>query len=292
MPHSPRSRLGLAYLLVTAVGWGLNWPLIKVILRELPPLFARGSSGLAAAVLLALIAVGRGESLKVPPGDWRRLGIASALNVFGWMGFATLSMMSLTVAESALIVYTVPIWATLLAWPLLGTLPSMRGFVALAMAMAGIVVLFSDKGISLGAGKVGGISWALAAAISFALGAVTAKRPIRLPPIALTAWQVGLACVPMTLLGLLIEQPDLTGASLSTWLAVGYMALVPMGLCYLSWFATLRALPPGAAATGTLLVPIIGIISAALLIGEPLGAREIIALILTLAGVALAVIRS
>ena len=67
-----------------------------------------------------------------------------------------------------------------------------------------------------------------------------------------------------------------------------YMTLVPMGVCYLTWFETLRRLPPASASTGMLLVPVIGVVSAAFILGEPLGLREIAAMVLTLGGVTLA----
>jgi len=66
------------------------------------------------------------------------------------------------------------------------------------------------------------------------------------------------------------------------------MRLIPMGVCYLTWFATLRLLPPGTAATGMLLVPLIGVVSAAILLGEKFGPRQAGAMVLTFAGVALA----
>jgi drug/metabolite transporter (DMT)-like permease len=66
------------------------------------------------------------------------------------------------------------------------------------------------------------------------------------------------------------------------------MMLVPMGVCYLTWFETLRRLPTTAASTGMLLVPVIGVVSAALILGEPLGLRELAAMVLTLGGVTLA----
>jgi drug/metabolite transporter (DMT)-like permease len=64
-----------------------------------------------------------------------------------------------------------------------------------------------------------------------------------------------------------------------------FMALGPMGVCYLT---TLRRLPATTAAIGALAVPIIGVTTAAILLGEPLGIREVLAMVLTLAGVALA----
>ncbi len=67
-----------------------------------------------------------------------------------------------------------------------------------------------------------------------------------------------------------------------------YMTQVPMGLRCLTWFETLRRLPPSSASTGMLLVPLIGVISAALILGEPLSLREVVAMVLTLGGVTLA----
>ena len=71
-----------------------------------------------------------------------------------------------------------------------------------------------------------------------------------------------------------------------------YMTAVPMGLCYLTWFAALRRLPPTTASLATLLTPVIGVVAAAFVLGEPLGSRELMALTLTLAGVALALRRT
>jgi drug/metabolite transporter (DMT)-like permease len=108
---SPR-QTGLLCLGLTALGWGLNWPIIKLILRDWPPLFARGTAGLAAALGLAAFALWRGESLRVPPRTLGRLSLAAGVNVFAWMGFSTIAMVWLTVAEGALLVYTMPLCAT------------------------------------------------------------------------------------------------------------------------------------------------------------------------------------
>ena len=66
---SPRS-LGVLALLVTALGWGLGWLAMKVVLQAWTPLFSRGLAGVVAAALLVVVARGRGESLAVPPGPF------------------------------------------------------------------------------------------------------------------------------------------------------------------------------------------------------------------------------
>ncbi len=92
----------------------------------------------------------------------------------------------------------------------------------------------------------------------------------------------------MVILGSLFERPNFGAITASGWTVLIFMAFGPMGVCYLTWFAALRQLPAATAAVGTLTVPIIGVFTAALLLGEPLGMREALAMVLTLAGVALA----
>ena len=92
----------------------------------------------------------------------------------------------------------------------------------------------------------------------------------------------------MLVLGVLFERPDYGALTASGLACLVYMTLVPMGVCYLTWFETLRRLPPSAASTGMLLVPLIGVISAAIILGEPFGIREVVAMALTLGGVTLA----
>jgi drug/metabolite transporter (DMT)-like permease len=286
---APRSdRAGLLFLLVAAVGWGLNWPILKMLLAEWPPLSARGASGMVAALGLALLAVLRGERLAVPRDTFGRLGFAAFTNVFVWMGFSTVALLWLNVGEAALLVYSMPLWVALLAWALRGERPTLRTLAALALGFAGLAVLLGGQVSAVGAAKLPGVALTLAAAVLFAFGTVTTRSALPLPPVASVAWQVGLGCAPMLAAGLLFEQPRLEALSASGWATLAYMTVVPMALCYVCWFAALRRLPASTAAIGTLLVPIIGVLSAAWALDEPFGVREAAALVLTLGGVALA----
>ena len=204
------------------------------------------------------------------------------------MGFSALCLKWLNVGEGALLVFTMPIWATLFAWPILRSRPTPRGFVALALGLAGVAVLLSANGLAFEQGKLLGITFALSAAVLFALGAVLNRQAIPVPPVALTAWQVGLGCLPMVLIGLIFERPNIVALNAASAWAMGYMIIFPMAICYLTWFAALRRVPPAAASTSILLVPLTGIISASLLLAEPLGMREVLAMVLTLGGVILA----
>ena len=276
--------VGFLCLFVTSAGWGINWPAMKVLLREWPPLFARGVAGLAAAAILAVVAWRIGESLRLPAGIGRRLTVAAFLNVFAWMGFTTLSLTWVSAGQGALLVYTMPAWALLLAWPIHGRRPGPRAVVGLVLCFAGILTLFGG-GIALRVDQLPGVLSALAAAILFALGTIVVA-PLPLAPFAAVTWQLVVGCVPMVALGLALEHPRIDALSTRGAALMAYMTIVPMGVCYLTWFAALRRLPGEVASMVTLLTPLIGVIAAAIALGEPLGARQAAALVLVIGGLA------
>lgn len=292
MPPSqdrPVDAAGLLLLLVAVLGWGSNWPPIKLLLDELPVLTTRAWPGLAGGIALALIVRLGGTGLGVPPALWPRLCLAALLNITAWMGLAGFSLLWLNASEACLVCYTMPLWAALLAWPLLGERPSRRRVLALALGFLGLALIVGGRGLEVGLAKLPGVALALASAVLFALGTVLTKRhPLPMALGAATAWQVLLGMLPIVVAALLLDRPDLAGLSAQGWALMAYAALVPLCLCYLAWFAALRRLPAGIAATGTLLAPVVGVLGSAAVLGEPFGLRESGALALTLGGVALA----
>jgi len=280
--------IGSLCLGVTAFGWALNWPLMKLLLQQWPPLFSRGLAGVVSALILFSIAKVRGQALEVPREAVPRLLFASFTNVFAWMGFGTVAMKFVPVGEGALIVYTMPIWAILLAWPLAGARPKFSDIAAIVLGFGGLAILLGGNGLSFDGGRIVGIVLLFSAAILFAIGNILNRTPLPMPPLVVVAWQVGLGCLAMLILGIAFEQPNFGALTAGGLACQIYMTLVPMGICYLTWFETLRRLPPSSASTGMLLVPLIGVISAAVILGEPLGIREVVAMVLVLGGVTLA----
>src|SRR6476661_7739286 len=236
---------GLMFLAITSVGWGFNWPVTKFLLSELPPLTLRGATGVLGAVLLAALALIRADSLSVPRAIWPRLVTAAILNVTGWMVLMGLALLWLPASEAALIAYTMPVWASLIAWPVLGERPTV-------LRTLGLV---------------------LAGALGFAVGTVFSKKyPIHLPPITAAAWQIGIGCLPISIIGLLVETTHLSLVTPVGWWLLVYSTVVQFCIAYVSWFAALARLPASVAAIGTMAVPVIGVVASAIALGEPLGA--------------------
>jgi drug/metabolite transporter (DMT)-like permease len=291
-PHRPRARIlpaGFVFLAVTSVGWGFTWPVLKYLLGELPPLTLRGSTGVVGAGLLALLAILRGQSLRVPAKLLPRLVVAATLNVGCWMVLMGLALLWLPASEAVLIAYTMPIWASILAWPILGERPNLLRIISLAMAFAGLAAIMGGNGFAASVEKLPGIIMALGGAFGFAVGTVLAKKlPLNLPPLSAAAWQIGIGSLPVAIVGLSIEKADWAALSGFDWMLLTYAIVIQFCVAYVTWFAALARLPASVAAIGTMAAPVIGVVTAALALHEPLGPGQIAALIFTLAGVALA----
>ena len=280
---------GVAFLAVTSVCWGFNWPIVKYLIGYLPPLTLRGVSGVLGAVFLAILAVLWGQSLRVPRRFWPRLVLAAFLNVGCWMALMGFALLWLSASETALVAYTMPVWASILAWPILGERPNGLRVLSLAMAFAGLSAILGGSGFAESLSKLPGILMALTGAIAFAVGTVLAKkRPLPIPPVSAAAWQVGIGCLPLAMMGLLFEHSSLAGFSTAGWLMLGYSVFVQFCVAYVCWFSALARLPASVAAIGTMAVPVIGVVASAIALHEPLGIGQIAALAFTVAGVALA----
>ncbi len=279
---------GLMFLAITSVGWGFNWPVTKYLLSELPPLTLRGGSGVVGACLLAALAMLSGQSLRVPREMWPRLVMAAILNVGCWMVLMGLALLWLPASEAALIAYTMPVWASMLAWPILGERPNLLRVISLVMAFAGLSAIMGGNGFAASMAKLPGIIMALGGALGFAIGTVLAKKlPLHLPPLTAASWQIGIGCLPVAVVGLLIEKADVAALSDVGRILLVYSTVVQFCIAYVSWFAALARLPASVAAIGTMAVPVIGVVASAVALHEPLGPGQIAALIFTLAGVAL-----
>jgi drug/metabolite transporter (DMT)-like permease len=281
---------GFIFLGIMSIGSGINWPVQKILLAEWPPLSARGTCGLAAAFVLAGIAFALRQRMQVPRAVWPRLVIASVLNITVWVIMMGYALTILPASEAAIIAYTSPMWTALLASPLLGERLTPGRMLAVVMAFVGIVSLLGGSGFDANVAKLPGYVLALISAVTYAFGTIFLKRyPITLPPVASASWQLGIGCLPVAVVGLLLERPDIAVLTVVGWSAVVYNIIIQQSVGYVCWLAALNRLPASVASIGTMFVPIVGVLTSAWALGEPLGAAQIAALVLTVGAVLLAV---
>jgi drug/metabolite transporter (DMT)-like permease len=111
---------------------------------------------------------------------------------------------------------------------------------------------------------------------------------VPLPPIPAAAWQIGLGCFPIVVVGLAFETTHIEKVTTLGWWLLIYSTVIQFCVAYVSWFAALARLPASVAAIGTMAVPVIGVVASAIALHEPLGPVQIAALVFTLAAVVLA----
>jgi drug/metabolite transporter (DMT)-like permease len=105
--------------------------------------------------------------------------------------------------------------------------------------------------------------------------------PMPLPPIQAAAWQIGLGCFPIVIIGLAVETTHIEKVTQLGWWLLIYSTVIQFCIAYVSWFAALARLPASVAAIGTMAVPVIGVVASAIAIGEPLALIQIVALVFT-----------
>jgi drug/metabolite transporter (DMT)-like permease len=278
---------GLALVLFTACSWGLTWPQSKFLLSMLPPFAMRGACGVFGFIFAFLIAAIRRERLWPPADQWPRLILFSMLNYGLFIVLTTASLVRLKASEAVTITYTLPIWASILAWPMLGERLTIGKQIALFLALAGVAMLVGAHTAEATWSKVPAAAMSLAAAILFGLATVLAKKyPLRLPPTTAVAWQAMLGIVPVVGLAS-FEDTHWDRVTPIGWLSIAYIATIPLTGAYLAWFRALRLVPASTAATTVLLAPLVGVLGSAVILGETLTLHQIFGLALTLSGVAL-----
>jgi drug/metabolite transporter (DMT)-like permease len=226
-----------------------------------------GSLCIGTMTLFAL-ALLRGNKLAIRDRRvWGHIFVASQFNIVSFSIFTPFAQLSSSTSRVAIVVYTMPIWASILARPVLGERLTRARFIGLMLCTAGMAILIyplATMGIPIG------ILLALGGAVSWAAGTVYLKwAQINADPTAVTFWQLVVGVVVVTAVLPFAEGSlHLAQASRQAILALIFAGTVGSGLAYFLWFDAVRRLPTMTASLGVLGVPVVGVVSSIWLLGE------------------------
>ena len=273
-------RLGLILLVLVTLAWGFSWPAMKIVLFEMSPwTFRIISVPIAGLIMMGLVRIS-GLPLSVRRDKWASLIIVSFINVGGWQMFSALALAHLSSGRAVLVAYTMPVWASFFSAVILGESLKIRLIVALGLGMAGVGMLMWGDIETLGASKLG-VAYMLTAAVSWGLGIVLMKRVNwGISTLSLAAWQLVIASFPIVVAGWIAGGavvPQLTPLALGTLV---FVILIPICFCSYAFFKVVSLFPASISAIGTLMIPVIGVISGSLVLGEVIGWRELAALVM------------
>ncbi len=291
MATSPISIKAIALLGSLSLFWGLNWPGMKIILAEMPVWWFRALCLIAGGLILMTVSAVSGNRCRLARAEIKPVLLCGSFAILGWMVFSAYGVSLMPAGRASIIAFTMPLWATLVAAVVLHEKFTLNKALGLLFGLAGLAFLIGPDLVILQRAPVGAI-FMLLAAISWAIGTVLLKSiDWQLPTLTNVAWQILFCAVPVTLVAMLLEPlPDPRLLSLEAVVALLYLFLFPMSFCQWAYFKTVSLLPASVAAIGTLMVPVIGVYSSHLILGETVGLNELLALLLVVAALLLVLV--
>ena len=268
------------------LAWGFNWTAMKVSLAEVSPWTFRTLCLGGGAVILFSVLRAVGTPLAVPRSQWLRLTLLALLNITCWNILIAYGVAMIPSGRAAVIAYTMPVLAIPLSVWLLGERMSGRKLTGIALGIGGLALLLADQIAGMQAAPVGALL-VLAAAASWAIGTVLQKKfPVLIPVSAYTAWIMLIGGLPIFGVAAVLEAGSHPPISLQAWLAIAYNVLVAFAWAHWAWIKIATSVSVTVFSLSMLLIPVVGVISGMIFLGERPSASETIAMLLILAALA------
>lgn len=281
MESQQSDRGALVLMSVTVLIWSMSWIVMKSLSHLIGPFdLVAARYGIGFVTLFIILIVTR-QSLRFPP-FWLTIGVA----LFQTTVFQCLSQFALIAGGAGHVVmlaYTMPFWAVLFAWALLGDRPTRRHVIAFILAGLGLVAVLAPWN---GMGTLLSSITALAGGMCWGLGMVLAKMMFqrhKVNVLNVTAWQMFLGALFTLPLALWWPQaPVQWGTELI--LGLLYMGVMASAVGWGLWLFVVRRVSATVAGMSSLGVPVLAVLLAWLLLGERPGAPELAGIVLIMAG--------
>jgi drug/metabolite transporter (DMT)-like permease len=290
--QNPPYRHVVILLGVVILAWGTNWPVTKMIVREMSPLWSTALRCAIAAAVLALLLWLRGELIVPKRGDVPVILSTSLLHMTAYSALVAAGVQFLPAGRAIVLGYTTPIWVTVGARIFLSEAVTTRRVVGGCLGLLGLGVIFSPASLNwsdqyslVGSGLIMLAAFCWAANIVY----VRAHKWIS-APFQLVFWQVLLACIVLSIVAPLFE-----GAPRIIWsprliALLLFSGIVCTALAHWAMSMVNRGLPAITTSLGLLATPALGIVSGIVFLGETFEPTLIVALALIVCGIAIGIV--
>ena len=292
MDHPLPRRKALLLFAVVVVAWGLNWTMTKTIVHSVHPLWATTIRSAIATVALFLLLLARGQLIVPRRGDVPVIVAIGVLHMVTFSALVAYGLQFVPVGRSIVLGYTTPLWVAPGAWLLLREPLTKARIAGIGLGLLGLIVMFnplafdsSDRNSLVGHGLILLAAFFWAANILY----VRAHKWIS-TPFQLVFWQTLLATSILSVMAFLIDgapqidwSPRLAGAFL-------YGGICGTALAYWAVAMVNRSLPAVTTSLGILATPVVGVVSSAITLGEPIGVSLMVAMTMILGGIAVGTI--
>ncbi|MDE2605674.1 MAG: DMT family transporter [Burkholderiales bacterium] len=280
------SRQQLAILVALTIVWGINWPVMKLGVSHYPPLTFRALSMWLGLPVLALGLVLLKVPFRIPRAAWRELLWLAATNMFVWHVCIILAVRTLSSGRAAILGYTMPIFSAALGALFFASPLGRRAWTGVGAAALGVLLLLWHE-LTHMAGRPVGVLLALVAAAFWALGTQELRRTrMEVPALAISFWMTVLTAILMAVLAWVFEAPDWTLPGAAATGAIVFNAVLIFGFAHAAWTTLARGLPPVASTLSVMLIPVLGVFSGALWLGETVHWQDGVAVLLMMVAIA------
>ena len=286
---TPSIARGIAGLALAVSGWGITWPINKVLLGSMSPFWLTSFRSAIAAVALFSIAVASRRLIVPSRHDMPMVVSIALLHMVGFSVLAAIGLSFVPVGRSVVLAYTTPLWVLPAAAIFLGERLTARRLAGVALGLLGLMVLFNPFAFDWSdSNAIAGHAALLVAAVLWAANMVHVRgHRWQATPFQLVPWEMLLATAVLFVIAVV------SGATLAIEWNAGIVVLLLassiLGQALPQWAVVVagRGLPAGTVSLGLLASPIIGIVVAAVTLGEPLDVYVWLAVFLVIGGVAL-----
>jgi drug/metabolite transporter (DMT)-like permease len=282
-------RAAMALFGLVILCWGFNWPVAKVLVQSVSPLWMVAiRSAIALVALLGLMLATK--ELRLPKrGDLPVVFNIALLHMSGFAILMAIGLMHVPAGRSIVLGFTTPLWVIPGAILFLGERATPMRAAGMALGLAGLLVLFnplqldwSDRRAVLGNGLL------MLAAFCWALSILHLRAHKWIStPYQLVFWEVLLATAVLTVLAVIFEGLPQIEWSTQILLLFLYGGVFGVALAYWAMAMVNRSLPAMTTSLGVLATPVVGVLSAVFVLGEPFSPGLAVALAMILAGIAL-----
>lgn len=262
---SPRQ---LILLILLTIVWGINWPIMKLGVQHFPPLSFRAVSMWLALPLIAAVLRYQGLPVAIPRNFWPQLLALAVPNMVMWHCLVISAIPMLSSGRAAILGFTMPIFSAIIGWVVYKERLSGHAWGGVMAALLGVVLLLWHEVGALGSQPIGVFLMLLAAA-NWALGTQLLRRArMPVPLLTVAFWMVVVGAMALTIGSVLLERnkwhmPDHIALS-----AIVFNGVLVLAFAQIVWFFLARNLPPIASTLSVMFIPVLGVFTGAVWLGE------------------------
>ena len=280
-------KIKLVFILVLLIiVWSVVWPLFRFVVQEIPPLVFRVSAGIPAAILLLFIAKVTSEKLIIPKKKWVPLFFISIFNVTLWQVLMLYGVSMLGGGRAAVLGYTMPVWAVMVASIMGFEKITYSSFLALCLGVLGVISL--TVGIDFFSNWIGVVVM-LMAGFSWGIGTMILKYGgLNFNAFVIAGWQQLIGILPIIPFAILWDSNNIGNPDYRHFLVLLFAIFFSSAYTYWAYFVVLQNFTVTVTSISVMMVPVLALLIDVMYLGIKSSYYDLIALLLIVTSIFIA----